>query len=100
MHKPDSVLENEICKILWDLLTETDHRILNRKPNQEIISNKNKRTSSSGCCRSRKKARALTKDKDLAGELKKIACNDDGGTNCSRCFRNGRERAGNIQGEW
>ena len=31
MHKPDSVLVNEISKILWDFEIQTNHRIPTRK---------------------------------------------------------------------
>ena len=41
MYKPESVLENEIHKILWDFEVQTDHLILARRPNLVII---NKRT--------------------------------------------------------
>ena len=32
MHKPESVLQNETYKILWDFEIETDHRISVRRP--------------------------------------------------------------------
>ena len=32
MHKPESVLENKIYKILWDFEIQTDHQIPARKP--------------------------------------------------------------------
>ena len=31
MHKSESVLENEICKIIWDFEIQTDHLIPARK---------------------------------------------------------------------
>ena len=37
MHKPESVLENETHKILWDFEIQTDHLIPARRPDQEII---------------------------------------------------------------
>ena len=38
MHKPESVLENEMHKILWDFETQTDHLI--PIPDFVIINNK------------------------------------------------------------
>ena len=43
MHKPESILENEICKIFWDFEIQTDHLILARWPDFMIV-NKKKRT--------------------------------------------------------
>ena len=43
MHKPESVLENETHKILWDFEIQTDHLITARRPDLVLI-NKKKRT--------------------------------------------------------
>ena len=43
MHKPESVLENETHKILWDYEIQTDHLIPARRPDLVLI-NKKKRT--------------------------------------------------------
>ena len=43
MHNPESILENETQKLLWDLEIQTDHLILARQPDLVIIS-KEKRT--------------------------------------------------------
>ena len=43
MHKPESVIENEMHKILWDFEILTDHPIRARRPDQVLI-NKKKRT--------------------------------------------------------
>ena len=43
MHNPESVLENETHKLLWDFKIQTDHLISIRRPNLIII-NKKKRT--------------------------------------------------------
>ena len=43
MHKPESVLENETHKILWDFKIQTDHLITARRPDLVLI-NKKKRT--------------------------------------------------------
>ena len=36
MHNPESVLENETHKLLWDFAIQTDHLISARRPDQEI----------------------------------------------------------------
>ena len=41
IHKPESVLENETHKILWDFKIQTGHLIPARKPDQ-VIKNKTK----------------------------------------------------------
>ena len=46
MHEPESMLENETHKILWDFEKQTDHFTPARKPDWVIIKKK-KRT----CCR-------------------------------------------------
>ena len=43
MHKPESILESETYKIVWDFDTLTDHRIPSRKPDLVLITKK-KRT--------------------------------------------------------
>ena len=43
MHKPESVLENEMQKILWDFKMQTDHPVQARRPNLVLI-NQKKRT--------------------------------------------------------
>ena len=42
-HKPESVLENETHKILWDFEIQTDHLITARRPDLVLI-NKKERT--------------------------------------------------------
>ncbi len=44
MHKPESVLDNETHKILWDSEIQTDHLISTMSSDLEII-NKKKRIS-------------------------------------------------------
>ena len=44
MHKPESVLENETHKIIWDFQIKTDHLIPARRPDLMIV-NRKKRTS-------------------------------------------------------
>ena len=43
MHNPESVLENEMLKILWDFEISTDHVISTRRSDLVIV-NKNKTT--------------------------------------------------------
>ena len=31
-HKPEVVMENDKCKILWDFTVQTDHKICGRRP--------------------------------------------------------------------
>ena len=42
MHKPESVLENEMHKILCDFVIQTDHLIPARKPDLVIVNRKNR----------------------------------------------------------
>ena len=43
MHNPESILENEIHKILWPFKIQMDHQISAKRPDQVIVYNK-KRT--------------------------------------------------------
>ena len=40
MHNPESVLENETQKILWDFEIQSDNLISARRPNLVIVYNK------------------------------------------------------------
>ena len=40
LHEPDSVLENEDYKILWDLSIQTDHVIEARRPDLVVVDKK------------------------------------------------------------
>ena len=31
-HKPEVVMENDKCKILWNFIVQTDHEICGRRP--------------------------------------------------------------------
>ena len=42
-HEPDSVMENDKCKILWDFTIQTDHIIQARRPDIVLV-NKQERT--------------------------------------------------------
>ena len=42
-HEPDSVMENDKCKILWDFTNQTDHIIQARRPDIVLV-NKQERT--------------------------------------------------------
>ena len=39
----ESVPENDTHKLLWDFEIQTDHRILARRPDQEIVKKKKKK---------------------------------------------------------
>ena len=40
MHNPESILENEKHKILWDFEKQTNHLILARQPDLVIVNQK------------------------------------------------------------
>ena len=40
MYNPEFVLENETHKLLWDFEIQTDHLISARRPDLQIVSNK------------------------------------------------------------
>ena len=50
MHKPESVLENEMHKILWDFEIQIDHLILARRPDLVIVKKKKENFPTSGIC--------------------------------------------------
>ena len=82
MHKPESILENETHKILWDFEIQSHHLIPARRPNLVIIERKRKRKNRT--CRivdfavsadhrvKIKENRKRDKYLDLARELKKL----------------------------
>ena len=78
MHNPESVMENETHKNLWDLEIKTDHLIPARRPNQEIINENQKRTcrivdfTVSADHREKIKENEKWDKYNLARELKKI----------------------------
>ena len=56
MHKPESVPENELLKILWDFEEQTDHLISAGRPDLMIVKKREKKENrsnsgfySSGC---------------------------------------------------
>ena len=40
MHNPESIIENETHKILWDFEIQTDHLISARRPDLVIVNTK------------------------------------------------------------
>ena len=54
MHSPESVLENETHKVLWDFEIQTDHLILARRPDSDSQQKKKKKENlpNIGFCRS------------------------------------------------
>ena len=105
MHSPDSVLENETQKILWDFEIQTDHLILAKRPSLEIINYQKKKKKWTFLIvdfgvladhrvklkESEKRDRYL----DQAKELKKtVEHQSDCDTNCNWCTRNSHHRTG------
>ena len=87
MHNPESVLENETHKLLWDFEIQADHQISARRPDLIIINNKKKRN-----CRivdfdvpadHRVKLKECEKYLDLAVEA--VEYESDDYTNCNWC---------------
>ena len=101
MHKPESVLENETHKILWDFKIQTDHLIPARRPDLVVI-NKKERTCHlidfAVPADHRVKLKKIEKkDKylDLAREPKKnMEHEGESRTNYNWCPRNGSQRSG------
>ena len=61
MHKPESVLENEIHKVLWNLEIPTSHLILIRFCDDQ---QEHRKLSSSGFCHHRGQQRKNTRKRD------------------------------------
>ena len=57
MHNPESVLENEMQKILWDFKIQTDHLISARRPDIVRVEKKKKKENmpNSGLCKTERK---------------------------------------------
>ena len=77
-HNPQSVVENDKCKILWDFTIQTDHYITARRPDIVVV-DKDKKTcqliyvACPGDKRVKEKDdKKVVKDQDLARELRKI----------------------------
>ena len=43
MHNPQHILENEMRKLLWDFQIQSDHLILGRQPDLEVVKKKKKK---------------------------------------------------------
>ena len=92
MHNPESVLEHETHKLLWDFDTQTYHLISARRPDQVII-NKKKRTCQIVDFAVPADGRVILKESekkdkylDLAWELKNtMEQESDVYTNCNWC---------------
>ena len=83
MHNPESILENEMHKLLWDFEIETDHLISSRQSDLLILNNNNNNNTEEnlpncGLCRladhrgKLKESEKRVKYLDLAGELKAL----------------------------
>ena len=77
-HEPDSVMENDKCKILWDFTIQTDHIIQARRPDIVLV-NKQERTCQQidvACPADRKvvekEEEKIEKYRDLAREVAKL----------------------------
>ena len=77
-HEPESVLENEDYKILWDFSIQTDHEIEARRPDLVVVDKKNRACqvidfAVPGDSRIEDKEREkIEKYQDLARELQKV----------------------------
>ena len=88
MHNPESVLENETHKILWDSEIQTDHIISARRLDLVIVKKKKKKKdtplqNSGDHCVKIKETEKRDKYVDLARYLKKYGTSCVGDTNCS-----------------
>ena len=76
MHNPESVLENETHKLLWDFEIQTDHLILARQPDLVIVNKKKEDLQNFGLwCPGRplsKESEKKDKYLDLAWELENL----------------------------
>ena len=108
MHNPESVMENEMHKILWDFETQTDHLILARRPDQVIVNKKKPCWIVDLAVPADYRVKLKQSEKwdkylNFARELKKTMEHEgDGDTNCIWCTWNnpqrlvkGAERLGN-----
>ena len=50
MHKVESILENEMHKVLWNFEIQTNHLFPAKRPNQVIVNKKKKILPNSGLC--------------------------------------------------
>ena len=64
IHKPESVLENETDKILWDFEIQTDNLIPERRP---VLINKKKKNMSSSGFSCRVQSENIRKRKEIPG---------------------------------
>ena len=88
MHNPESVLENETHKILWEFQIETDHLISARRPDLITVNKKKRTLPNCGFCRpSWLQGKTGRKQiKDLAWELKRNRKRkSDSDTTCNGC---------------
>ena len=50
MHNPESVLESETNKILWNFVINMDNKISTKRPDRLIVNKKENRPKSGLCC--------------------------------------------------
>ena len=98
MHNPESVLENETRKILWEFKIQTDHLISAKRPDLGIVNKKRKKNLPSFAVSAYhlvklKENEKKDKNLDLARELKKTMEHEsDSDTNCNWCTWHSHKR--------
>ena len=91
MHNPDSVLEIETQKVLWDLKIQTDHLISARRPYLVVIVKKKKRKQkrenppNSGQSENQRKRKERQELGPYQGAKIPMKHGGDGDTNGNRC---------------
>ena len=95
MHKPDSVLKNEMHRIFWGIKIQTNDLI----PDLEIRNKTKENKLSSGFCRSRRpqsENQRIQKERQVLGPClrvkKAMEHEGDSATNCSGCTWNNPQR--------
>ena len=74
-HQPESVLENEDYKILWDFSIQTDHFVEAQRPDLVVVDKKERSCKIIGLADSRieeQEKDKIEKNQDLGRELQKI----------------------------
>ena len=106
VHKPESVIENELHKILWDFEIQTHHLIPIRRPDQMQINKqeserKRENLPTYGFCRSsgpQSENENNLREIQVLGPCQRIKEAEehegDGNTSCGWCTRNGHKKLG------
>ena len=67
MHKPESILENEMHKFLWDFEIQTDFLILARRPDLVIVNKTKENLPNSGLCSPGRSQGKIRKKQEING---------------------------------